>query len=65
MTGRRRGQDHPKAVLTNEQVQAIRAERGRYSVRDTAEHYGIGKSQVSRIQRGQNWNELLLVNEAA
>lgn len=62
MSGRQ-GERNPAAVLNEAEVHDIRTLRGLRSVRETARLYGISKSQVSRIQRGQGWSELRLVNE--
>lgn len=51
-----RGQDTSFSKLTDEQVQAIRADT-RYQ-RDIAADYGIAQGQVCRIKRRQRWKHL-------
>ena len=57
---RPRGEHHPSAVLTQGDVDKLRLVRGRMSVRAAAKWMGIGKSQVSRIQRGEKWSDFAL-----
>lgn len=47
-----------KAKLTQEQVEALRAEyvAGGISQRALAKKYGVGKSAVGAIYRGETWN---------
>lgn len=47
------GERHGNAVLTAEQVRAIRADQR--SSRVTADEYGIASSTVRRIRRGVDW----------
>lgn len=55
-----RGTRNPRAKLTPAQVASIRALYGAGGVRlvDLAAAFGIGKSQVSNIVRGREWNEV-------
>lgn len=53
--GELRGAAHPLARLTDAQVTEIRASRAQGAlIRELAERYGIGTSQVSRICRGMS-----------
>ncbi len=45
------------AKLVPEQVRAIRAAEGK--VRDLAVQFGISKSMVSYIRRGDNWRHVV------
>jgi len=47
------GTDHGRAKLTTEQVQHIRKKE--LLLREYAALYGIGTSQVWRVQRGEQW----------
>jgi len=57
---RKRGIEHPKAVLTEEQVYKIR-ELTKQGIGGMAiaRIYGIGKSTVYHIQKGETWKHLL------
>lgn len=48
-----RGEQHPMAKLTREQVEAMRASGVHYE--DAVALYGISRSQAYRILRGQAW----------
>ena len=52
------GSSNPQAVLSKFAVQAIRADyaTGRFRQRDLARKYGISRTQVSRIVRGEHWS---------
>jgi hypothetical protein len=52
-----RGQRSPNAKLTNEQVQAIRQERG-LSWKELASKYGISKSAIMMILTRRNWKHI-------
>lgn len=56
--GRRnvQGRRHPNAVLSDEQVLAIRDEPG--SLKEVAAKYGIGWSMVSKIRNRVRWGHL-------
>jgi hypothetical protein len=53
-----RGERHGQAKLTETQVLTIYAARGRISQRTLARRYGIGQTQITRIQRGESWGWL-------
>lgn len=53
-----RGEQHHQAKLTEEIVRVIRYAPSRFSSLDLAELFGIGTSQVSRIQNRQAWKHL-------
>jgi hypothetical protein len=50
-----RGQRQGSAKITEELVRDLRARNSSASLRVLAAEYGISKSQVSRIVRGQSW----------
>jgi len=52
-----KGEGHGNAKLTTEQVVAIRADGRVHSV--IAGDYGVSRSNVSLIKRGQAWREAL------
>ena len=59
--GRRKGpkgETHPAAKLTAEQVRAIRRECAEVSQRVVAERYGVDPSTVSRIVHGKQWRSV-------
>ncbi len=53
-----RGAENPSARLNDEQVRAIRAQRGTRKLRETALQFGVAKSTVSHIQTGKRWAHL-------
>lgn len=54
-----RGNDHPRATLSNDDVQAIRLRLslGDRQV-DIARDFGVTQAQISRIKRGDSWSHL-------
>lgn len=59
------GERHGRAKLTYKQVREIRSTPA-ISLRATAKKFGVSKSMVSFIRRGENWKELAAqLNEAA
>ena len=50
------GKDHPRAVLDEKQVLAIRADKRRQVV--IADEYGIYPSTVSKIKNNKHWKHL-------
>lgn len=48
------GEDHPAAVLTQEQARAIRASAG--SSRYVARRFGVSHTTILDIRRGNRWN---------
>lgn len=53
------GERHPQSRLTAEQVRQIRKLRGAVSRSALAEHFGVGKEHVTRIQSGHLWKNIL------
>lgn len=51
----RPGESNANSVLTLEQVQQIRAEKGRTIARVLAPRYGVAKSTILAVWCGQNW----------
>lgn len=49
------GDRHGRSKLTSEQVELIRACKGRMPQREAGERFGISQTQVGRIWRGENW----------
>lgn len=49
------GEMHPRAKLTKQQVEAIRADTRTQT--QIASEYGIRQTQVSRIKRGDSWKD--------
>jgi hypothetical protein len=47
------GASHPRAKLTEEQADQVRASTG--PLRETAALFGMGLSQISAIRRGKSW----------
>ena len=56
--GERKGEANGRAKLTQEQVQEIRALRGKLSGVDLAQRYGVGPTIISDIQRGKKWQHV-------
>lgn len=54
-----KGESAPSSKLTNEQVLEIRSMHGKLSQRKVALKYGLGKSTVGSIWRGEHWRHLL------
>lgn len=50
-----KGADHPRARLTVDQANEIKAADG--SQRVLARRYGVSKSTIARIRRGESWTE--------
>lgn len=50
------GERHPMAKITEAEVTEIRALRGTATMVAIGERFGIGRSQVCRIQNGQRWS---------
>ena len=55
----RRGANHPKTRLTDEQVREIRALKDRVSQESVAMIYEIDQTTVSRIQLRQTWKHVI------
>jgi hypothetical protein len=53
-----RGEDNGSAKLTAEQVMAIRDRKGKAKHREIAKEFGIARSTVSTILRGEIWRHL-------
>jgi DNA-binding transcriptional regulator YiaG len=56
-TGYVRGETHPAAVLTEDDVRAIRAARNR-SQSELAAEYGVTQSCVSLVRRRVTWKHV-------
>jgi hypothetical protein len=57
-----RGEDNPKAILTNEQVRQIklRLATGRHGIgRTLAREFGVSEHTISKIKHGQNWPTII------
>lgn len=52
-----KGEKHPRARLTWQQVREIRSLRGQLSARLIARRFGVGKSTVVAILSGIHWRE--------
>ena len=52
------GQDHPRAILTEDQVMAIRALEGSMSRPKIAAQFGVAAITVTRIHRRTLWGHL-------
>ena len=52
------GARHPRAKLTEEQVNTIRALLGTITHKSLARRYGVCKATVSHIAAGRNWKSL-------
>lgn len=52
------GEGHPSAILTEDQVKQIRSLRGKMLQREIGEMFGVTKSAVGAIQRGDRWGWL-------
>jgi hypothetical protein len=50
-----KGEHHGMAVLSKEQAEEIRAQKGTCPQRILAERYGVTQQQISNIQRGHSW----------
>lgn len=53
-----RGERHPLVKITEDDVRAIRALKGKALQRDVAAQFGIGRIQVGRIWRRERWGWL-------
>lgn len=49
------GEKHPRAKLTQKQVDEIRRLSKQHSNKEVAERFGINQSTVSRITSGKRW----------
>lgn len=56
--GYHRGETHPCAKLTADDVRAIRAARGAEQGRITARRYGVSPSRISMIQTRKVWDHV-------
>lgn len=55
----RRGEGHPLAKLTSEQVAVIRTEPFVFgSGKELAERYGVSRALITRIRKGQLWQHV-------
>lgn len=56
----RRGETHPSAKLTNQQVMDMRTlwKIGHRNIRVIAKNYGISQSNVKKIVEGETWKHL-------
>ena len=55
--GSQPGESHPRAKLTEEQVQWIRKVSGRYTQAALGRAFGVAYSQISKIVNGKAWRE--------
>lgn len=55
-----KGVEHPRAKLTDEDVQHVRAAyaSGQVSQRELGEHFGVSQVQVSRLVAGKSWSHM-------
>jgi hypothetical protein len=53
-----KGEEHPRAKLTSEQVKDICARRGAVSQSKLAELYGVTKTCIRHVQLGRNWSSV-------
>lgn len=53
------GERIPWSKLTEENVNHIRASRGRITQQKLADMYGVQQSQISRVQNGVGWSHVL------
>lgn len=51
-----RGERHPMSKLTEQDISAIRALRGKETMRETAKRFGVTSGHVSEIQNGSSWS---------
>lgn len=50
-----RGERHHSSKLTEAQVLEIRTAKGSASARELARRYGVARSTIAAVHRGQNW----------
>jgi len=65
LVGRSMGEANGSAKLTAEQVREIRRLRGTVNQRAIAARFGVGKTIVGAIQRGENWARALYLEPLA
>lgn len=51
------GEKNNKAKLTVAQIEELRKYTGRLNIKSLSAQYGIGKSQIHRIIRGEQWSK--------
>ena len=54
----KKGEAHPRAKLTEEQVKEIRRLRGILGHRKTAAHFGVSPRAIRAIRSGKNWSHI-------
>lgn len=53
------GERHPMVKLSEKDVIAIRSMKGRYSLSQLSQMFGVGRANLSLIIRGKTWRHLL------
>jgi hypothetical protein len=54
----KQGQEHPRAKLTNEQIQEIISLKGKFSQEAIGRKFGVAQAHISRILLKQSWRHI-------